>query len=348
MDPADPLTASAQVLFGVIMSFVTGLVDMPGDIVRGVGSAAHEIRQPHEHLNRHTACEAALASPDNSSPDVSIESEELQNQNDGEQLQFENNEHGERETRESESSQEDTTNENNENPVAEIERVRSTERKRNLQLEKAKTMGSTMTPSKPPKFAILHEAALHGGQVSKKAAKTIIWLPTDVTLGMARGFHNAPKLYHDPTVKDVPQVVSLRTGFRAAGKELKDGLYFGITGLATHPHDGLKHGGAKGFLKGVGKGIGGAFLKPTAGLWGLAGYPLSGITREINDSLGKHQKCKIVMGRISQGIEEMRESTAQEREDVSRGWNTIEHDLRKSSKRARYLHIEGSARPIVA
>jgi hypothetical protein len=48
-------------------------------------------------------------------------------------------------------------------------------------------------------------------------------------------------------------------------QELKDGLYFGITGLATHPHDGLKHGGAKGFLKGVGKGIGGAFLKPTAG-----------------------------------------------------------------------------------
>jgi hypothetical protein len=218
MDPADPLTAGAQVLFGVIMSFVTGLVDMPGDIVRGVGSAAREIRQPHEHFNRQTACQAALASPDPSSPDDSIESEELQIQNEGEQSQIEDNEQGEREIRESENTQENTTNESNENPVNEIERVRSIERKRNLQLEKAKTMGSTLTVSKPPKFANLREAALQGGQMSKKAVKIIIWLPTDVTLGMARGFHNAPKLYNDPTVKDIPQVVSLRTGFRAAGK----------------------------------------------------------------------------------------------------------------------------------
>ena len=37
----------------------------------------------------------------------------------------------------------------------------------------------------------------------------------------------------------------------------------------------------------------------------------------------------IAMGRISQGLEEMREFTAQEREEVPRGRITIEHDLKK-------------------
>jgi hypothetical protein len=52
--------------------------------------------------------------------------------------------------------------------------------------------------------------------------------------------------------------------------------------------------------------------------------------RDINDSLGRHQKCMIVMGRISQGLEEMREFTPEDRAEVSTAWNKIEHDLKKS------------------
>ena len=102
---------------------------------------------------------------------------------------------------------------------------------------------------------------------------------------MARGFHNAPKLYHDPTVNDIPQVISIRSGFREAGlKVVSDtstwrgakysdmcigtremGFYFGLTGLVTHPRDGFKDDGAMGLLKGFGKAVGGVFFKPTAG-----------------------------------------------------------------------------------
>jgi len=222
MDPADPLTASAQVLFGFIASFVTGLVDSPREIVHDLVSAARSIRQPHEHFDRHAACQAAcqaaISSADQLSPENTIQSEEIQMQNEGGQLQIENDEQGDGEIREEESTQEDTADEDNENHVNDIARVRSVERKRNLQLEKAKTMSSSMTPSKPPKFTILQEVGVHGSQMSKKILKVIIWLPTDLSLSMARGFHNAPKLYHDPTVNDIPQVVSIRTGFRAAGK----------------------------------------------------------------------------------------------------------------------------------
>lgn len=73
---------------------------------------------------------------------------------------------------------------------------------------------------------------------------------------------------------------------------------------------------------------------------------MSGVLREINDSLGKHQKCMIVMGRISQGVEEMRASTAQERAEVSRGWITIEHDLKKSNKRHSHHNMSGSAHAV--
>ena len=48
-------------------------------------------------------------------------------------------------------------------------------------------------------------------------------------------------------------------------QELGYGLFDGITGLVTQPIDGAKKEGIAGFVKGVGKGIGGIVLKPNAG-----------------------------------------------------------------------------------
>jgi hypothetical protein len=41
----------------------------------------------------------------------------------------------------------------------------------------------------------------------------------------------------------------------------------------------------------------------------------------------------VVAGRISQGLEEMGESRAQERAEVFRRWITIEEDVKRSNKR---------------
>ncbi|KAE8364928.1 hypothetical protein BDV27DRAFT_127701 [Aspergillus caelatus] len=323
-DPAGPLTASAQVLLGAISNFVIGLADAPREVVLDIISAARAIGQPHQHFDRRTACRAVSSSLARLPQENSFESQDTQ---------FEHNEHENGEVLVRLGAQESTTDGDSESQVNSIEKVSSIRRKRDLQLEKAKTMSSSMGPSKPPKFNIIHEVAFHGSKMSKKLLKCIIWLPTDVSLSMARGFHNAPKLYNDPTVNDIPQVIGLRSGFRAAGKELRDGFYFGITGLGTQPRYGLKHDGVKGLFKGIGKAVGGVILKPTAGLWGLAGYPLSGMLRDINDSLGEYQKCMIAVGRISQGLEEVRESSVPERAEVSRRWIEIEKDLKKSNKR---------------
>lgn len=220
MDPANPLTAGAQVLFGALTAFVTGFVDAPREIVSDLVSAVRTARTPHEHFDRRAACQAVVASLDQPSPTDSIESEESRSEYDAGQLQIETDGQGAGEIREDDSTQEDTGDEDSGDHVSEIDRVRSTEHKRSLQLEKAKTMSSSMPPSEPPKYVILHDAVCYGSKMSKKFVKVVIWLPTDFSLGMTRGFHNAPKLYHDRTVIDTPQVVGLRSGFSAAGKVL--------------------------------------------------------------------------------------------------------------------------------
>ena len=40
----------------------------------------------------------------------------------------------------------------------------------------------------------------------------------DFTLSIARGFHNAPKLYGDDTVRQADKITDLQTGLKAAGK----------------------------------------------------------------------------------------------------------------------------------
>ena len=42
--------------------------------------------------------------------------------------------------------------------------------------------------------------------------------PMDFSLNVARGFHNAPKLYGDETVRQNEKITDLQSGLKAAGK----------------------------------------------------------------------------------------------------------------------------------
>ena len=66
------------------------------------------------------------------------------------------------------------------------------------------------------------------------------------------------------------------------------------------------------------------------GLWGLIGYPLVGLRRKLQKSLGRTQELSIMASRIAQGIEEMRASTADERAERARKWRLLEEELRVS------------------
>lgn len=115
-------------------------------------------------------------------------------------------------------------------------------------------------------------------------------------------------------------------------------MYQGVTGIVTQPIYGHKESGTVGMIKGVGKGVGGVFLKPAAGrtttiiqfcaneigLWGLAGYPLKGIHKSLRNSLSRSKIRDILASRIKQGIGEMVAATPEERAAVIRRWDELQ------------------------
>jgi len=144
--------------------------------------------------------------------------------------------------------------------------------------------------------------------------------PMDFTSSLARGFHNAPKLYGDTSVRKSDKITDLSSGLRAAGKELQFGLYDGISGLVTQPLEGARREGATGFLKGFAKGIGGVVFKPAAAFWGIPGHTSMGIYKELRKRFGPSVEGYIVASRTAQGFAELEVSSAHERAAVLTAW----------------------------
>ena len=128
--------------------------------------------------------------------------------------------------------------------------------------------------------------------------------PMDLALAIAQGFHNAPRLYGDSTVRRPTRISGYRSGLRAAGEEFAFGVYDGVTGLVMQPYRGAKDGGAVGFVQGVGKGIGGFVLKDLAAIFGPIGYTMKGVHKELIK--GKQPTAFIQRARVIQGEKDVR------------------------------------------
>jgi len=111
----------------------------------------------------------------------------------------------------------------------------------------------------------LHERLDHAKRAASHVAEIGLTVPMDFTNSLAQGFHNVPKLYQDRSVRPQESVKGMKSGLQAAGKDFTHGIYDGVTGVVKQPVHGAIEEGALGFLKGVGKGLGGLILKPTAG-----------------------------------------------------------------------------------
>ncbi|EAA28516.1 glycosyltransferase family 1 protein [Neurospora crassa] len=86
---------------------------------------------------------------------------------------------------------------------------------------------------------IVHEI----GQGAIKSASAIARAPVDLSIALAQGFHNAPRLYGDDTVRRPTRVTGIKSGLKAAGHEFVFGIYDGWTGLVRLPYRGFKEGG---------------------------------------------------------------------------------------------------------
>ena len=103
-----------------------------------------------------------------------------------------------------------------------------------------------------------------------------------------------------------------------------------------------------GFVKGVGKGLGGAVLKPGAGrpssshhffrwltalaaILGVPGYTYKGIYKELRKSRGKNVENFIIAAREADGLEDWQASTALEQDHIVSRWHEVQTELRKAS-----------------
>lgn len=186
-------------------------------------------------------------------------------------------------------------------------------------------------PNKKNSFDVkkTFETATDSGQGVGRIIGAGLKSPMDFTLGLAKGFHNAPKLYGDDTVRKGEKVTDFQSGLKAAGKEFGFGMYDGITGLVTQPMKGAKKEGAAGFFKGIGKGIGGIALKPAAAIYGIPGYTMQGVYKEVQKQFGSTVQNYIISARTAQGFDEYQASTLEERQDVIRRWTVLQKDLKK-------------------
>jgi hypothetical protein len=182
----------------------------------------------------------------------------------------------------------------------------------------ATTIPTSSSSSLNAASAIALESTKGIGRIMTTGLKT----PVTFTNGLARGFYNVPTLYGDDTVRTEAKIDGVKSGLIAAGKGFGYGLYDGLTGLVTQPYNGARKEGAVGFLKGVGKGIGGVVFKPSAGACGVPGYAFMGVYKSIV-KLGKGEVALeeyLAAARIAQGEEEAKSLGERDWEDVVGRW----------------------------
>lgn len=105
----------------------------------------------------------------------------------------------------------------------------------------------------------------HAKQVASRMAEIGLTVPMDIANSLAQGFHNAPRIYQDHTVRPQENITGMKSGLQAAVKDFAHGIYDGVTGVVMQPLRSATREGPVGLLKGVGKGIGGLVLKPSGG-----------------------------------------------------------------------------------
>lgn len=191
----------------------------------------------------------------------------------------------------------------------------------------------THSPALEDAGHVTMESVLGGASAVSKIVGVGLKSPMDFTMSLAQGFHNAPKLYGDDTVRKSEKITGIGSGVTAAGKEFGYGFFDGITGLVTQPLAGAKKEGVAGFFKGAAKGIGGVVLKPGAAIWGLPGYTFKGIYAEVQKHFGSSVQNYIIAARTAQGYEEWKASSVEQRSTIIAAWKSTQFELRRKGKK---------------
>ncbi|KAI9038954.1 glycosyltransferase [Aspergillus affinis] len=193
-----------------------------------------------------------------------------------------------------------------------------------------------------PRDSVFSDAARGAGKGMGRILGRGFRSPLDFTMGISKGFRNIPKAYGDTTTREVDRITGFHSGIRTASKELGLGFYDGITGIITQPIRGLKQEGVSGFVKGVGRGIGGVVFKPGAAIWAIPAYTFQGVYEEVQKYFGSGLSSYIATTRYMEGKLGADKLTEDQRNEIVDRWlgrEQREHDLiewwRASQRRRR-------------
>lgn len=176
---------------------------------------------------------------------------------------------------------------------------------------------------------MLQPTGVHMTKGAGRFVKSVIQGPVNIAVNYSRGVHNVPKLWGDDTVRPQERVTDMKSGARAIGREFGLGWYDGITGLVTQPWRGAQQNGATGFVKGVGKGIGGFVAKPTAAMVGVLGHSMQGVNKEMQKLFSNDVQSHIAASRAAQGYEEWLKSSDADKQNVIDRWKVVQRKLKK-------------------
>lgn len=207
-DPRGPLSASAEVLYGMITDLIVAVARLPGQIV-SIFPGSHHRTAPRDFRGREWAMAhfAECLSHQESHTTTAISDPGANPGNTDERV---------REQSEIDQGTEAVTNETEEG----LNESHSLSGAGFTHSRVAMKLGDPNSGDKKSARAkhALSETRYHVVKGAKYALEFVLVVPTDFTLSLSKGFHNAPKLYHDDTVESIPKVMGPKSGFRAAGK----------------------------------------------------------------------------------------------------------------------------------
>lgn len=162
------------------------------------------------------------------------------------------------------------------------------------------------------------------GRYVADVAKAGVKTPVALFYNIANGFHNAPSYgFGGFEIRRRDEITGFGSGVKTAGKEFVLGFYDAFTGVVIRPYQDSKQEGVKGFGKGVWRGGWGVLTNIGAAVFGLSGYTLKGLEKELAKHHLTKLQAEILLIRVRQGINEFRKSTLKEREQVISRWNKL-------------------------
>ncbi|KAK9423091.1 hypothetical protein SUNI508_04385 [Seiridium unicorne] len=211
-----------------------------------------------------------------------------------------------------------------------------------------RTNTSILTSTTPGMDNAAEEYANEVTEGIGQSGRALARAPVDIAVAVAQGFHNAPRLYGDDTVRKPVRITGIKSGLKAAGHEFAFGIYDGVTGLVRLPVKGAKEHGVSGALGGVAMGIGGFVLKDISAIISPIGYTLKGIAKQAER---RHQPIKYIRrARIVQAQRELQNLSVDEKKalcsDTYHGWDVMQQlselIMHENGKRSFTRHFDSA------